>query len=89
MQPLLWSPDSERIAFVDCLFDWVEKGIGIDGATPIGDATNYRCFIAVVGLTGEYELFPTDNRADIKFSWNGPRRLSAQIGGTQKQFTVK
>ena len=29
-----WSPDSNQVAFVDCTFDWIEKGIADDGATP-------------------------------------------------------
>jgi hypothetical protein len=55
-----WSPDSERIAFVDCLFDWIEKGVAIDGATPIGDIVNRRCLVAVVACTGQGALFLPD-----------------------------
>jgi hypothetical protein len=85
-----WSPDSERIAFVDCLFDWIEKGVGGDGATPIGDVTNRRCFVAVVARTGQAALFPisaVDANA-VSFKWDSPTQLSTQIAGTSRKFTI-
>ena len=88
-----WSPDSERVAFVDCMFDWVEKGIGVDGATPVGDETNRRCFVAVVARSGQFSLFPISGDPvflnAVEFTWNGPNRVSAQIAGTSKQFQIR
>jgi hypothetical protein len=88
-----WSPDSERIAFVDCLFDWIEKGVGADEATPIGDITNRRCFVAVVARTGQSVLFPIGGRPDfdadtVNFSWDGPNQLMVQIAGTSRKFSI-
>ncbi len=94
MPKFSWSPDSKRVAFIDCLFDWIEKGVGIDGATPIGDETNRRCFVAVVARTGQFELFPVtggpvaDENA-VNFSWIGPSQLSARIGAAVKTFNIK
>lgn len=53
-----WSPDSEHIAFIDCIFDWILKGVADDGATPVGNPTNRRCFAAVVARTRQFALFP-------------------------------
>ena len=53
-----WSPDSTRVAFVDCISDWIETGVDVSGARPIGDAVNDRCSIAAVSLDGTVTLFP-------------------------------
>jgi hypothetical protein len=89
----VWSPDSERIAFVDCLSDWIEQGVGVDGATPIGDITNRRCFVAVVARTGQPSLFPISGTSavdanTVSFAWDGPNRLSARIAGTSRKFSI-
>jgi hypothetical protein len=91
-----WSPDSERIAFVDCLFDWIEKGVGADRATPItpiGDVTNRRCFIAVVARTGQSSLFPISatSAADataVNFSWDSSNQLSTKIAGVTRNLRI-
>lgn len=88
-----WSPDSERIAFVDCPFDWVEKGVAADGATPTGDETNRRCFVAVVGRNGRSSLFPISGASAVydnttSFSWDAPNQLSARIAGTSMKFKI-
>lgn len=89
----VWSPDSERIAFVDCLFDWIEKGVAVDGATPIGDIVNRRCLVAVVARTGQAALFPISGTSKVdanavSFTWDSSTQLSARIAGTSRKFSI-
>ena len=90
----MWSPDSRHIAFIDCLFDWIEKGIALSGGDPIGDETNRRCSIAIVSRTGQFHhLFPIGDSGNaqaiaISMLWEGPKRLSAQVGATNRKFRI-
>ena len=88
-----WSPDSQRVAFVDCTLDWIERGIGADGATPIGDETNRRCSVAVVSRTGQFSLFPISRGApgcesEAMLSWEGPRQVTSRICGAVRKFGI-
>ena len=91
---LSWSPDSARVAFVDCLFDWVESDqVGNDGVTHLGDEANHRCSVAIVARSGRFVLFPiteteVDSRA-MAFFWNGPWQVSVQIAGRFHTFNVR
>ncbi len=56
-----WSPNSKRVAFIDCIFDWVETGAIDPGGTPIGNKRNRHCSIAVVSPSGAFTLLPLRN----------------------------
>ncbi|MBI5086793.1 MAG: hypothetical protein HZB13_19625 [Acidobacteria bacterium] len=83
-----WSPDSRRIAFVDCTFDWTA-----DGPEPTtGVESNRRCFVAVVGLDGEAATFPLpdltqDNLRGLRLQWAGSHRLSLS-GPVQRTIPI-
>ena len=68
-----WSPNSTRVAFLDCIFDWVQKeGEGDES----GIETNRRCSIAVVSPSGALSLVPLRGApltGDI--SWLDDRQL--------------
>jgi hypothetical protein len=53
-----WSPDSKRVAFIDCVFDWVETGAIDPGGSPIGTERNRHCSVAVVSPSGTFTVFP-------------------------------
>lgn len=55
--PFSWSPDSKKVAFIDCIYDWIEKGTNSGGGS-VGEAVNNKCSIAVVGFDGAATLFP-------------------------------
>jgi hypothetical protein len=87
-----WSPDSERLAFVDCVSDWV--GAIVDGATLTGHPKNRRCFAAVVTRSGRSVLLPlrfppNGNAASITFSWDGPHHVAARIGYTAVPLRIQ
>jgi hypothetical protein len=83
-----WSWDSKRVAFVDCTFDWIEKGVAADGATPIGDETNHRCSLAVVSLDGTFSLFPLadiplNSVREVQLSWTGQNDVQLTFNVTK------
>ncbi len=53
-----WSLDSKRVAFFDCVFDWLGTVASDAGGSPIGNSTSGKCSIAVVSLTGAFTLIP-------------------------------
>ena len=82
-----WSPDSERVAFVDGLSDWDEAAGARDGFTDV------RYFVVVVSRSGRAEIFPLQlpgvvSASKVTFAWDGPTRVSATIGSTVKTFSV-
>jgi hypothetical protein len=69
---LVWSPDSRRIALVDCTYTWTERQEG----SPGGDESNRLCKVAVVSLDGKVTLFPLNgSAASASLTWKGSRRL--------------
>ena len=88
---LSWSPDSQRIALIDCTFDWTAKDPS--SLSPVGTVSNRRCFITVVALDGKYsELYPieaselrTQNR---DLSWVNAHELVLEINGSKKSIPV-
>jgi hypothetical protein len=52
-----WSLDSKKVAFIDCISDWIEKGPDPGGGS-IGEAVNNKCSVAIVTLDGAVTLFP-------------------------------
>jgi hypothetical protein len=82
-----WSPDSERVAFVDGLSDWDETAGAGDGFTDV------RYFVVVVSRSGRAELFALElpgnvSASKVTFAWDGPHRVSAKIGSTVRTFGV-
>jgi hypothetical protein len=53
-----WSPDSKRVAFFDCVSDFIETGAIDAGGNLAGDWTSSKCSIAVVSLSGAFTLIP-------------------------------
>jgi hypothetical protein len=92
MPGMSWSPDSQRIALVDCTYDWkanhpgsLYSGDGVD--------SNRRCSLAVVSRKGEATLFPLTDvpAADLRkvsVSWINPHQLSLSADNVAKTFTA-
>jgi hypothetical protein len=92
MPGMSWSPDSQRIALVDCTYDWSpnhpESLSGGDG-----EYSNRQCSLAVVSKNGEAALFTlTDLIADdfrkTSISWTNPHQLAFDTGKLKKTFAV-
>ena len=83
-----WSPDSTRVAFVDCVFDWIETG-GLDpGGNPIGEERNRRCSIVIVSVTGchtsvKLPPVPKETIYHSKLSWADGKHLKMNASGRE------
>lgn len=77
-----WSPNSTRVAFVDCTFDWVHKdGEGDES----GIETSRRCSIAVVSPSGAFSLVPLRDApltGDISWVDNQQLRITFPAAST-------
>ena len=84
-----WSPDSQRIALIDCTYDWTPNS---PGSLSAGDGTESgrRCSLAVVTTTGKPVLFPLDaDPADLyeaHLSWLDPSQVSLEVKGLARTF---
>jgi len=92
MPGMFWSPDSQRIALVDCTYDWkANRAESLSGRD--GEDSNRRCSLAVVSKNGEASLFPltdlpTNDFRKMFVSWINPHLLSFSTGNLTKTFTV-
>jgi hypothetical protein len=87
-----WSPDSRRIALVDCTYDWTasspeatSEGEGIDSGR--------TCSLVMVDRSGKDIALPlaegpADGFRDSRISWNGARQVTLRVGGTTKTLTA-
>jgi hypothetical protein len=87
-----WSPDSKRVAFFDCVFDWVETGASDGGGSPTGNPTSSKCSIAVVSLNGAFTLIPlrdipSESLDAARVSWTGTGKIRVTYSST-KDFLV-
>ncbi len=91
-----WSPGSTRVAFVDCVFDWIETGKVDPGGSPFGNETNRHCSLAVVSLSGAFVLFPLRDVPsgsmygyDSRVLWVDDRRIRLEIpNAATKTFAI-
>ncbi len=72
-----WSPDSRRIAFIDCVFDWT----GDPSDDSQGEEHGRRCSVAAVDLKGEATRSPLPELKpgellQLQLTWTGPGDLA-------------
>jgi len=90
---LFWSPDSERVACIDCTYDWTANSPMFSSA---GDGTesNRHCLLAIVSVSGKVVLFPlTDiglnsDGGDKQLSWTGSHQLTLRLLDVTRTFDV-
>ncbi len=92
MPGIFWSPDSQRVALIDCTYDWTADNPQAMSAGQ-GKASNRRCSLAVISPSAKLALFPlTDvNWNDLRkssLSWISPRQLSLRAHDVTKTITV-
>jgi hypothetical protein len=91
-QGLSWSPDSQRIALIDCIYDWTPN---TPGALSAGDGaeSGRRCSLAIVTTSGKPVLFPLADEPAADFHWARPdwldsRQVSLDVKGLARTFSV-
>lgn len=92
MPEMFWSPDSERIALVDCVYDWKAKSAESQSERD-GEESGRRCSLVVVSRSGEVALFDLNGLSEedlrkFSLSWVNPHELSLEAGKRAKSFTV-
>jgi len=92
MPEMYWSPDSQRIALVDCVYDWKASSAESQSEGD-GEQSNRRCSLAVVSKNSEAVLFVLNDFSEedlrkLSMSWIDPHQLSLETGGLTKTFTV-
>jgi hypothetical protein len=92
MPEMFWSPDSQRIALVDCVYDW-KANSAESQAEGDGEEFGRRCLLVVVSKSGEAALFDLNGLSErdlrkFSVSWVNPHELSLEAGNRAKSFTV-
>jgi hypothetical protein len=89
---LFWSPDSQRIALIDCTYDWTANTAAVSSAGE-GEESNRRCLLAVVSPRGQVALFSLmdvglNDLPAARLSWTVPRSLILHAQSRTRTFTV-
>ncbi|HEV2990270.1 MAG TPA: hypothetical protein VG759_17630 [Candidatus Angelobacter sp.] len=84
-----WSPDSQRVAFVDCTYDWTAKNADLRDGT----ALNRRCSVVAISVSGRFKRFPlTDvNNQNIfgaQLMWINSHQISVRTDGSSKMLNL-
>jgi hypothetical protein len=89
---LFWSPDSQRIALIDCTYDWTANTVMASSAGD-GKASNRRCSLAVVSPSGQPTLFPLadvnlDDSGPPQLYWISPREIALRAHSKTRTFSL-
>ena len=92
MPAMYWSPDSQRIALVDCVYDWKANSAESQSEGD-GEQSNRRCSLVVVSKNSEAVLFLLNDFSEedlrkLSMSWIDPHQLSLETGSLTKTFAV-
>lgn len=89
---LHWSPDSRRIAFIDCTYDWTPNHPATLVASD-GKESGRRCSLVVVDRSGKAALFPLPEIPPAEMmkasvSWIDKHRLSFEAQGFLRTYSI-
>jgi hypothetical protein len=92
MPEMYWSPDSLRIAVVDCVYDWKANSTESQSEGD-GEESNRLCSLVVVSRNGEAVFFGLNGLSEedlrkFSVSWVNAHQLSLEKGSLTKTFTV-
>jgi len=83
---LAWSPDSQRVALIDCTYDWTAEDQSANGG---GKDSNQRCSIAVVAPSGRFALIPLpDVPARASVVWLNSHQISLSAQGVVRNVEI-
>jgi len=90
---LAWSPDSQRIALLDCTYDWTANQEGSLAAAD-GRESNRQCSLAAVSLDGKLarlELPGSSVRElhQARLSWTNPSRVTLSVNGQSLELDIR
>ena len=87
-----WSADSQRIVFIDCLYNWTPSHPASSSAGD-GVESGRRCSLMVISISGQAAAIPLSERSlsdlgDGRISWIGARQVSLEIQKSKRIFTL-
>jgi hypothetical protein len=87
-----WSPDSKRIALIDCTYEWTPNTPQFLSEAD-GKESGRRWALVVVSTTGKFVTFPLNEATqrdlgDARISWMNPRELTLDVKGIGKTFRI-
>jgi hypothetical protein len=87
---LVWSPDSRKIGFVDCLVDYRLRDDSQEAFDERGEEENRRCFAVAVGLDGKFRGTPVVPKPEQKLvlRWTDARTLQVSYAGRSLKLQV-
>jgi len=90
----VWSPDSRKVGFIDCLVDYRLRDDSPEAFEEGGKPENQRCFVLAVGLDGTFDRAPIPLAASsmpggIELSWADARTLVATVAGRNIELKVR
>ncbi len=82
--PFVWSPDSRRIGFIDCLVDYRLRDDSPEAFEEHGQQENRRCFATAVGLDGKFnrKVVPPIQDREFVLQWSDARTLVVNRGAS-------
>jgi hypothetical protein len=92
MPEMYWSPDSQRIALVDCVYDWKANSTESQSEGN-GEESSRRCSLVVASRSGDAVLFDlkglsAEGLRGFSVAWVNPHELSFESASLTKNFTV-
>jgi hypothetical protein len=91
----VWSPDSRKVGFIDCLVDYRLRDDSPEAFEEGGKPENRRCFVLAVRLDGTFDRTPIPSAASsvpgqgIELSWADARTLVATVTGRNIALKVR
>jgi hypothetical protein len=87
-----WSSDSQRIALIECTYDWTEDRQSLQAG--VGTESRRRCSVLAASPAGKVELFGLSefSLADLYQShleWTKTRELTLNVKGAMKTFEIQ
>ncbi len=87
-----WAADSDRVALVDCTFDW----LAVEGRSQLaaaGREANRRCALVVVSMKGEAKQIPLDQMVQDQLDqpnlvWTGTNQVLLEAGDIVRTLRV-
>lgn len=91
----VWSPDSRKVGFVDCLVDYRLRNDSPEAFDEGGTPENQRCFVVATGMDGTFDRTPIPvpwssvAGQEVGLRWTSARRLEAAVAGRMFELRVR
>ena len=90
--PFSWSPDSQRVALIDCTYDWTADSPMASSAGERKES-NRRCSLSVVSRKGEASLLTltdvsSNDSGPPRIFWTSPHQLTIRAHDVIKTLNV-